>query len=80
MNCLTKDFLFFQAAYKSEKPLGGDDTEHRIRITLTSQNVPSLENGWCILSFAVHVALLDSPGCFHLDGSIAFLPFQCARS
>jgi len=31
--------------YKSDKPLaGGDETEHRIRITLTSQNVPSLEN------------------------------------
>ncbi|VDN57658.1 unnamed protein product [Dracunculus medinensis] len=29
--------------YKTEKPLATDETEHRIRITLTSQNVSSLE-------------------------------------
>ncbi|KHN83511.1 40S ribosomal protein S20 [Toxocara canis] len=29
--------------YKTEKPVTVDETEHRIRITLTSQNVSSLE-------------------------------------
>lgn len=33
----------FQSAYKSEKPT--DEAVHRIRITLTSQNVRALEKG-----------------------------------
>ncbi|VDN90355.1 unnamed protein product [Brugia pahangi] len=39
--------FFFQAGvpYKTEKPITLDNTEYRIRITLTSQNVPSLEKG-----------------------------------
>uniref|UniRef100_A0A915PR71 Small ribosomal subunit protein uS10 n=1 Tax=Setaria digitata TaxID=48799 RepID=A0A915PR71_9BILA len=37
--------VFFRAGvpYKTEKPITLDNTEHRIRITLTSQNVYSLE-------------------------------------
>ena len=63
---LFRDFwnnLSFQAGvYKSEKPLA-DATKHRIRITLTSQNVKSLEKGTLKL-------LNISPKCFsrYTDG------------
>ncbi|VDK74018.1 unnamed protein product [Litomosoides sigmodontis] len=37
--------------YKTEKPITLDNTEHRIRITLTSQNVYSLEKGTIFSDF-----------------------------
>ncbi|KHJ89645.1 hypothetical protein OESDEN_10529 [Oesophagostomum dentatum] len=37
-------------AYKNEKPLA-DNTEHRIRLTLTSQDVKSLEKGLLMKDF-----------------------------
>ncbi|VDO09942.1 unnamed protein product [Brugia timori] len=41
--------------YKTEKPITLDNTEYRIRITLTSQNVRSLEKG---ITFFFFFALL----------------------
>uniref|UniRef100_A0A0R3RQU7 Small ribosomal subunit protein uS10 n=1 Tax=Elaeophora elaphi TaxID=1147741 RepID=A0A0R3RQU7_9BILA len=41
--CPLKDILQAGVPYKTEKPITLDNTEHRIRITLTSQNVYSLE-------------------------------------
>lgn len=46
-SCATGSNRLFQAGvpYKTEKPITLDNTEHRIRITLTSQNIYSLEKG-----------------------------------
>ena len=43
-----KVFLFLQAAYKEagKAPTEDEPVHHRIRITLTSRNVKSLETGW----------------------------------